>query len=84
MPMDNYLIKLTRNQIVSTIFRLIWNTTDVRLVPNQSENGKCNLIPVWFNKISLCVVKSNIEISSFKPLVRYCPDVRGVARYKGP
>jgi len=24
--------------------RLIWNQTDVRLVPNQSENGKYNLI----------------------------------------
>ena len=34
---------------------LIWNQTDVRLVPNQSENGKYNLISVWFNKISLCV-----------------------------
>ena len=28
------LIKSTRNQIVFTIFRLIWNQTDVRLVPN--------------------------------------------------
>ena len=52
------LIESTRNQIVFTIFLLIWNQTDVRLVPNQSENGKCNLISVWFNKISkrfLCV-----------------------------
>ena len=38
------LIKATRNQIVFTTFRLIWNQTDVRLVPNQSENGKYNLI----------------------------------------
>jgi len=34
------LIKLTRNQIVFTIFRLIWNQKDGRLDPNQSENGK--------------------------------------------
>ena len=38
------LIKLTRNQIVFTIFRLIWNQTDVRLDPNQPDNGKYNLI----------------------------------------
>ena len=35
-----------RNQIVFTIFRLIWNQKDVRLDPNQSENGKYNLISV--------------------------------------
>ena len=34
----------TQIWIVITIFRLIWNRTDVRLVPNQSENGKYNLI----------------------------------------
>ena len=38
------LIKSTRNQIVFTILRLIWNRTDVRLDPNQLENGKYNLI----------------------------------------
>ena len=41
-----------------TIFRLIWNQTDIRLVPKQSENGNYNLISVWFNKIPksfLCV-----------------------------
>ena len=38
------LIKSTRDQIVFTIFRLIWIQTDVRLDPNQSENGKYNLI----------------------------------------
>ena len=43
------LIKPTRNQIVFTIFRLIWNQTDVRLVPNQWENGKYNLISVWLS-----------------------------------
>ena len=46
------LSKSNRNQIVSTIFRFIWKQTDVHLVLNQSENGKCNLIPVWFNTIS--------------------------------
>ena len=38
------IIKSTRNQIVFTIFRLILIQTDVRLVPNQSENDKYNLI----------------------------------------
>ena len=52
------LIKSTRNQIVFTMYRLIWNQTNVRLNPNQSEKGKYNLISVSFNKISkrfLCV-----------------------------
>ena len=44
------LIKLNQNYIVFTIFRLIWSQTDVRLVQNQSENGKYNLILGWFNK----------------------------------
>jgi len=47
------LVKSTRNQIVFTIFRLIWNQTDVRLVQNQSEDAKYNLISGWFDKISL-------------------------------
>ena len=38
------LIESTRNQIVFTILKLIWIQTDVRLDPNQSENGKYNLI----------------------------------------
>ena len=25
--------------------------TDIRLIPNQSENGKYNIILVWLNKI---------------------------------
>ena len=52
------LIKPNRNHIVITIFRLIWNQTDVRLVPNQSQDGKYNLISVRFDKIwkrFLCV-----------------------------
>ena len=40
----NYSDIYQQNQIVFTIFQLIWNQTDVRLVPNQSENGKYNLI----------------------------------------
>ena len=31
-------IESNRNQIVFTIFRLIWNQMDVRLIQNQSEN----------------------------------------------
>ena len=46
------LIKSIWNQVVSTIFRLIWIQTDVRLDLNQSENGKYNLISSSFNKIS--------------------------------
>ena len=49
------LIKSNRNQIIFTIFRLIWNIlvpNAVRLVPNQLENGKFNIISVRFNKIS--------------------------------
>ena len=52
------LIKSNRNPIVFIIFRLIWYQTDVRLVPNQSENCNYKLISVWLNKISkrfLCV-----------------------------
>ena len=45
------LIKSTRNQIVFTIFRLIWIQTNFRLDLNQSKNGKYNLISGWFNKI---------------------------------
>ena len=57
------LIESNRNQFVFTIFRLIWIQTDVRLVTNQPENGKYNLISVGFNKISkrlLCLL-SNIS-----------------------
>ena len=35
-----------QNQIVFTIFRLISNRTEFRLVPNQSGNGKYNLISI--------------------------------------
>ena len=46
------LIKSIRNQIVFTIFRLIWIQTGVRLDLNQLENGKYNLISGWFNETS--------------------------------
>ena len=55
------LIKSNWYLIVFTIFWLIWNQTDIHLVPNQLENGKYNLISVWLNKISkifLCVHRS--------------------------
>ena len=51
-------IKSNWNQIVFNIFQLSWNQTDIRLVPNQSKNNKCNLISVWFKRISkrfICV-----------------------------
>ena len=64
------LIKSNRNQIVFTIFRLIWNQSDDRLVPSQSVHGKYNLISVWFNqitKIFLCVcMKRKIFLIPFK------------------
>ena len=41
------LIKSNQNQIVFTMHRLIWYQTDASgCVPNQSENGKYNLISV--------------------------------------
>ena len=46
------LIESTQNQIVVTIFRLIWIQTDVHLDPNQSVNGNYNLISGLFKKIS--------------------------------
>ena len=58
------LIKSNRYQIIFTIFWLIWNQTDVRCVPNQSENGKYNLISVSFNKIFLCVRRTTFFYQS--------------------
>ena len=43
------LIKSIWNQMVFTIFQLIWNQTDVRLVPNQSEK-------MQHKNVSVCVV----------------------------
>ena len=52
------LVRWTRNEIVFTIFQLIWIQTEICLNPNHSGNGKYNLISGWFNKIQkrfLCV-----------------------------
>ena len=65
------LIESTRNQIVFTIFWLIWIQTDsVRLVPNHSENGKYNLISGWFhfNKIAkrfICVCTEFVKLQGY-------------------
>jgi len=40
------LLNSNRNQIIFTIFQMNWIQTDVRLDPNQSENGKYNPISV--------------------------------------
>ena len=46
----------------------VWNQTNFRLVPNESENGKYNLILVWFNKISkhfsVCTYRLNLFLFS--------------------
>ena len=57
--------KIHRNLLVFTIFRLIKNQTDVRLVPNQLENEKCNWILVCFDKIrsGFFCVKCSIDDS---------------------
>ena len=54
-------IKSNWNQIVFTIFRLIYDQTDFRLVLNHLENGKYNLISVVFNKTSLCTRTKRIR-----------------------
>ena len=54
-------IESNRDQIVFTIFRLIWNQINVCLDPNQSQNGKYNLISGGFIKILntfLCAQRS--------------------------
>ena len=45
---ENLKLKLNgQNYAIKQIdFRLIWNQTDVRLIPNQSENGVYNLVYV--------------------------------------
>ena len=72
-----YLIKSNWNQNVFTILRFMWNQTDVRLVPDQSESPKYNLISVWFNNISkryLCVQLQWV----FKEYSSYLQTLRGV------
>ena len=58
------LNKSSRNQNVFTIFRLIWIQTEVNLVPNQSKDGKYNLISVWFNKIWKTFLCVQVTVSS--------------------
>ena len=48
----------TEIRLYFVLYQIVLNQMDVRLDPIQSENGKCNLISGWFNKISkifLCV-----------------------------
>ena len=57
---------INRNQIVFTIPQLIGNQTEFHLVPDQSENGKDNLIPVDLRRIRkdayvLCVYPVHCE-----------------------
>ena len=59
--MEKYFLNLdTLKQIwiVITLFRLIWNQMEFRLVQNKSVNGKYNLITVdltRFRKKSVCL-----------------------------
>ena len=77
------LIKLTCKQIVFTNFRLIWNQTDVRLVPNQSVHGKYSLISGWFNKFSkrflcvyiLCTQFLRAKFSIHIPITKKCIEI---------
>ena len=45
---------------------MIWNKTGVRLVPDQSENGKYILFSVWFNRISKIFLFVQIKPSSIR------------------
>ena len=59
------LIKSNRNQIVFAVFRLIWNQTDVCLVPNQSVNSIYNLISVESEvDLSVCELQRQMPGSS--------------------
>ena len=55
------LIKSNRNLTVYTIFRWIWNQTDIRLIPNQSEDGEYNNKS---SKIFLCVYTQTKTITA--------------------
>ena len=55
---SNYVTNQNIFEILLNQTEIVRKQTDVRLVPNQSENDKYNLIWVWFDKISkifLCV-----------------------------
>ena len=48
----SYINSERKNVWITSHLRLIWNQTDVQLIPNESENGRYNLISVWINTIS--------------------------------
>jgi len=64
------LIKSNRKQIVFTLFRSLWNQTNVHLVPNQAENCKYYLISVWFNAITVCTRSCPILADCILPYFR--------------
>ena len=77
------LFKSTRNQILFTIYQLIWNQTYVRLDQNQSENGYYNMISIWFNKISkrfLCDITNTLSNIAFITVQFLPPNSPGNAR----
>ena len=41
-----------RDRIVFKFFQLVWNQTDVRLVPDRLEDDECNPVSVWLSWIS--------------------------------
>ena len=47
------------NQILFTCFRLFWNQTKFRSVPNQSKIGKYNLIPVALTRFRVDLSEIN-------------------------
>ena len=61
------LIESNQNQIAFTIFRLIWNQRDVRLVPNQFKNGKYNLISVDLTRIRSWFLCEQFQIDAGNP-----------------
>ena len=67
-------IKSSRNQIVFTIFQLIWNQTEVRLVRNHSENDTIWLLIdlIRFQKyFSACRNQATVKQQT-GPLVCLC------------
>ena len=56
--------EINQNKIVYTIFRLIWNQMILCLVPNQSENGKYNLIWIEVTRMNgrfcVCIVQPTL------------------------
>ena len=72
------LIESNRNQIVFTMHRLILDPNERSVaVSNLLENGKHNLISVWFNKIS----KRFLSVQSCGilqcPSTKTCPLIKG-------